>query len=145
MGECFQWKATGECAEVDSCCFNHGSRSGQRAPSYSSTLRTPSDDAMSRTKQSWSCSYQRVKAGNAHALRMVRLHIGDYHMSALTDDDDIITKNHNLESCTHTLTKATPFALWKTVCQGLLCISNLQAFKGATGKITIFSITGGAD
>ena len=34
-----------------------------------------------------------------------------------------------MESCTPTLTNATPFALWKTIC------------SGATGKITIFSIT----
>ena len=42
-----------------------------------------SDDAMSRTKQSWSCSHQRVRAGIAHGPRMVRLHVGEYHVSAL--------------------------------------------------------------
>ena len=40
------------------------------------------------------------------------------------------------ESCTPTLTNASPFALLRTICQGLLHSSDLQAFKGATGKKT---------
>ena len=51
-----------------------------------------SDDAMSRKKQSWHCSHQRVRAGIAHGLRMVRLHIGDCHVRVLIDDDDIKTR-----------------------------------------------------
>ena len=41
VGECFQWKATGQCSRGDSCSFNHGSHSGQRAQSSSSTSRAP--------------------------------------------------------------------------------------------------------
>ena len=40
-GECFQWKANGQCSRGDSCSFNHVFHSGQRAQSSSSTLRTP--------------------------------------------------------------------------------------------------------
>ena len=47
---------------------------------------------MSRTEQSWNCSHQRVRAGTAHGLRMVRLHVGDCHVRVLVDDDDIITR-----------------------------------------------------
>ena len=49
-----------------------------------------SDDAMSRTKQSWNCSDQRMRAGIAHG--MLRLHIGDCHVRVLIDDDDFITR-----------------------------------------------------
>ena len=49
-------------------------------------------DAMSRTKQSWNCSHQRMRAGIAHGLRMVRLHIGDCHVRVLIDDDDLISR-----------------------------------------------------
>ena len=61
---------------------------------HSSSLRhkVSSDDAMSRTKQSWNCSHQRVRAGIAHGLRMVRLHVGDCHVRVLIDDDDTITR-----------------------------------------------------
>ena len=41
---------------------------------------------MSRTKEPWSCNRQRVRAGIAHGLRMVRLQMGDYHVSVLIDD-----------------------------------------------------------
>ena len=41
VGECFQWKANGQCSKGNSCCFNHGSHSGQRAQSSSSTSRAP--------------------------------------------------------------------------------------------------------
>ena len=41
VGECFQWRATGQCSKGDSCSFNHGSYSGQGAQSSSSTLRAP--------------------------------------------------------------------------------------------------------
>ena len=40
------------------------------------------------------------------------------------------------------MTNATPFALWKTICQGLLYIFYLQAFNWGNWKITILSITG---
>ena len=39
MGECFQWKANGQCSRGDSCSLNHGSHSGQRAQSSSSTSK----------------------------------------------------------------------------------------------------------
>ena len=65
---------------------------------------------------------------------MVRLHIGDCHVRALINDEDVKNKYSNLESYTPTLTNATPFAFWKPICQGLLYISNIQGFKGATGK-----------
>ena len=52
---------------------------------------------MSRTKQSWHCSHQRVKAGILYGLRMVRLHIGDCHVRVLIDDEQE-SQYHNLES-----------------------------------------------
>ena len=111
-----------------------------RVRTLSSSLahKISSHDAMSRTKQSWNCSHQPVRAGIAHGHRMVRLHIGDCHVRVLIDDDN---KNQILESCTPTLTNATPFAIWRTTCQGLLYISYLQAYNGGTRKITILSIT----
>ena len=36
MGECCQWKATGQCSRRDCCSFSHGSNRGQRAQSSSS-------------------------------------------------------------------------------------------------------------
>ena len=45
---------------------------------------------MSHTKQSWSGSDQRVRAGIAHGLRMVRLPTSDDYVTALIDDDDDI-------------------------------------------------------
>ena len=42
VGDCSQWKANGQCSKADSCSFNHGSRSGQRARSSSSTSKAPS-------------------------------------------------------------------------------------------------------
>ena len=40
-GKCFQWKANGQCSRGDSWSFNHGSHSGQRAESSSSTFKAP--------------------------------------------------------------------------------------------------------
>ena len=47
-------------------------------------------------------------------------------------------KNHNADSCTPTLTKRNTLRIMENICQGLLYISYLQAFNGATGKITFF-------
>ena len=41
VGDCYQWKANGQCSKGDSCSLNHGSRSGQGAPSSSSTSKAP--------------------------------------------------------------------------------------------------------
>ena len=81
---------------------------------------------MSRTKQPWSCSHQRVRAGIAHGLWMLRLREGDYHASALIDDNDMTSSSNHPESCTPTLTNATPFAFWKNL------------YKGTTGKKSKF-------
>ena len=35
VGECHQWKATGQCSKGDSCSFSHGSNRGQKAQSSS--------------------------------------------------------------------------------------------------------------
>ena len=84
---------------------------------------------MSRTKQSWNCSHQRERPGIAHGLRMVRLHVGECHVRVLIDDDDTITIITIWRVVFPHLTNATPFALWKTICQGLplhLLPSSLQ-------------------
>ena len=54
VGECFQWKANGQCSRGDSCRFYHGSHSGQRAPSSSSTSRAPTQtDGRKQPLQMW--------------------------------------------------------------------------------------------
>ena len=35
VGECYQWKATGQCARGDSCSFSHGPNRGSKAQSSS--------------------------------------------------------------------------------------------------------------
>ena len=40
VGECYQWKTTGQCSRGDSCSFSHGSNRGQKAQSSSPAPKT---------------------------------------------------------------------------------------------------------
>ena len=80
---------------------------------------------MSRTEQSWSCSDQRVRAGIAHGLRMVRLHVGDCYVSALFHDDDTTTIIIIWRD-TPTLTNATPCRIMESNVRTSALQSNLE-------------------
>ena len=54
VGECYQWKATGQCSRADSCSLSHGSNRGQKAQSSSPTPEAPTQtDGRKPSKGFW--------------------------------------------------------------------------------------------
>ena len=86
MGECCQWKATGQCARGDSCSVGHGTNRGQRAQSCSlapkaqtqTDGRKPSKGSGHRGKKPIleEKAGKRVKKSSKESVRLRRVIIG---------------------------------------------------------------------
>ena len=75
----------------------------------------------------------RTKRESWNRKKMVRLHIGDYHVTSPMDDD-FAKKSQTFEEFVPTSTNATPFAFRTTICQQrLLYIGKNQLFLASQG------------